>query len=139
MAITTFETPDAAEQAFYQAFKDCDSAAMGSVWDDSSQTLCVHPGGPLIRATGAILQSWQEIFSNTSPPHIEHRLLLRKTAGDIAIHTVEEAIRPSGSSSDVTRIIASIVYENGSTGWHLISHHASLPLMAARHEGVNIH
>jgi ketosteroid isomerase-like protein len=122
--------PRHAEAAFYAAFGRRDLAAMTAIWSDSPQALCIHPGGPPLHGPEAILQSWTEILGNAAPPEVRYRELQQLLSGDLAIHIVEELIRPAGSSDAATRVIATNVYQRAADdGWRLLVHHASLPLM----------
>ena len=117
------------ESAFYAAFADRDVKAMRRVWADDARALCIHPGGSLLRGTAAILQSWAEILSGAAPPEIRHHEIQRLAAGDLAVHTVEELIRPAHSGQAPTRVIATNIYVRTTSGWRLLAHHASLPLV----------
>ena len=121
----------AVEQAFYQAFEHCSLDEMRAIWLDDESAACVHPGGPLLRGTTRILSSWASIFSGASPPTIRHNEIQRVVTDDLAIHTVEELIAPNGDDSDPTRVIATNVYQRTEAGWRMLTHHASLPMVAA--------
>lgn len=123
------DSSEAIESAFYAAFAMRDIDAMQQLWLQADNTVCVHPGGPLLRGNTEILQSWSEILSNSSKPEISYRQIQRLTAGDLAIHTVEELIRPAESKESPTRVIATNVYMNTPDGWRMLAHHASLPLV----------
>jgi ketosteroid isomerase-like protein len=123
------DSSEATESAFYAAFAKCDIAAMQQLWVQAENTVCVHPGGPLLRGNTEILQSWSEILSNSSKPDIRYREIQRLASGDLAIHTVEELIRPAESEESPTRVIATNVYINTPEGWRILAHHASLPLV----------
>jgi ketosteroid isomerase-like protein len=130
----------ATERAFYAAFAACDVEAMRLVWADSEETLCVHPGGPLLRGKDAVMQSWAEILGGASAPEVSHREIQRVAAGDLVIHTVEESIRPGDSDDPPTRIIATNVYRRTPAGWRMLAHHASLPVMRrSRREAGSLH
>lgn len=123
------------EHAFYAAFAARDIEAMRAVWLDSDQAVCIHPGGPLLRGTEAVMQSWIDILSGASAPEIKHREIQRLAAGDLMIHTVEEAIRPADSDEPPTRLIATNIYRLTPSGWRMLTHHASLPVVARKVEG----
>jgi hypothetical protein len=128
-------TADDAEAAFYAAFATIDLAAMGAVWLDSPEILCVHPGGGLLRGPAEVMQSWAEILTGVTPPSIEIRLIQRLSANDQEIHVVEELIRAGGDAAAApNRVIATNVYQRGPDGWRMLLHHASLPLMIKRRE-----
>lgn len=124
------DTPAAAESAFYEAFRTLDANQMREVWAATADVFCVHPGGPLLTGRDAVLGSWMEIFASADPPHLEHRVLQRRESDGIAVHLVEERIRPSGSKSKSQALVfATNVYTLTDTGWRLLSHHASTPLV----------
>jgi hypothetical protein len=132
-AAARFVTPEEVEAAFYQAFQDLDLALMDQVWMEDPETFCVHPGGDLLRAKSAVLQSWSEIFTSAHRPTLVYQTLQTSGNGDLAIHLVEELIRPGGEPDTTpTRVVATNVYRRGRTGWQMISHHASLPVMDPR-------
>ncbi len=126
----TLLTSSDAEQAFYEAFERLDLQAMGALWMDGKEAACVHPGGPLIQGKQAVIQSWAELFASADPPGIEYRLISRQASGVLAVHLVEERIRPSRSApGPASRVIATNVYLRRGDAWRMVSHHASLPLM----------
>lgn len=120
----------AAERAFYQAFAACDLQGMSEVWADNRETICIHPGGPLLQGKTAILESWREILSGVLPPRLRHRELRRFAEGMLAVHLVEELIAPHGAPAEEgTRILATNVYRYCGDSWRMMQHHASLPLV----------
>jgi ketosteroid isomerase-like protein len=129
MIMPSYESPDLAEAAYYRAFEHCDPTAMAAVWSGEDQDGCIHPGGPLLQGSEAVQQSWQHIFSQASPPEVSYRVLQRQTSADLAVHMVEESIRPAGGSEPPTRVMALNIYRRSDDGWHMTTHHASLPMM----------
>jgi ketosteroid isomerase-like protein len=128
-----FSTPEAVEHAFYQAFQELDATLMGEVWSDLPETVCVHPGGDLLQGRATVLQSWAEIFASADRPSLVHRTLQVSGDGDLAVHLVEELIRPGrGAETRASRVLATNVYRRGRDGWRLLAHHASLPVMRTR-------
>ncbi|MDJ0738941.1 MAG: nuclear transport factor 2 family protein [Gammaproteobacteria bacterium] len=122
-----FPEPTAAEQAFYDAFRALDLSAMQTVWADSAEISCVHPGGQLLRGTGDVLASWREIFEDASPPRVDYRLVQASRDQRLAVHTVEERVLSGGGRRAV--VVATNVYVLGDGGWSMLAHHASLPLV----------
>ena len=126
-----FNTPDQAEAAFYGAFQELDTELMAQVWSDDPDAACVHPGGDLLQGKSAVMQSWIEIFGAAERPTLVHRTLQATGNGELAVHLVEEMIRPGGKS-DASRVLATNVYQRERGGWRMVAHHASLPIMAGR-------
>lgn len=124
----SFPNPEAAESAFYEAFKALDSEAMSLVWMKSSDASCIHPGGPLLQGTDRVLESWVEIFRDSNPPTVKVRLIQASADSHLAVHTVEESIS-SGSGTRQAVVLATNVYVRMDGGWRMLAHHASLPLV----------
>ncbi len=125
-----FSDPSITEQAFYDAFSTLDAGAMRSVWCHLDAVYCIHPGGPALRGIDAVVQSWAEIFGSADPPSIEFRLLERRTGSTLAIHLVEESIRPGSTSGEpASTVLATNTYLLHDGEWHMLSHHSSLPLV----------
>ena len=136
----SFTSPEEAESAFYQAFEHLDSALMAEVWSGTSNSLCIHPGGELLRGRAEILRSWAAIFSNARPPSIVVRLLQRFERPGIAVHLVEELIRPKrNSSTEGTRVFATNIYLEQNAGWNMIEHHASIPIVSHKESRSSLH
>lgn len=117
------------EQAFYAAFADLDLAAMRRVWAPVAETFCVHPGGTALRGIDAVMQSWQEIFASARPPRVTHRLVETHASPDLEVRFVEERIQPAGDPGEASLVMATNVYRRDTSGWRMVAHHASLPLM----------
>lgn len=124
------KTPTEAEEAFYASFLTLDADRMESIWAVSSDVFCIHPGGELLQGRDAVMKSWLDIFASSDPPKLEYRLLYSRHEEKVAIHLVEENIRPRGSSSHRAALVLSTnVYVYEKAGWKLFSHHASLPMV----------
>ena len=136
---TMHENPHDAEAAFYRAFAERNPAGMRSVWADGPHTLCVHPGGSLLRGTAEILQSWDGILTNVSVPEVNYEQVNVLQEGDLAIHTVRETIRPAISADAPTTVISTNIYQKTALGWRMVTHHASLPLVDQRKAARNLH
>lgn len=125
-----FDTATNAESAFYRSFQDLDLPLMEQVWSEAPAIFCVHPGGGLLQGKPMVMQSWRDIFTGAKRPSMVHHVLQTVTHGELAIHLVEELIRPSGNpDSEPTRVLSTNIYRQDNDGWHMLSHHASLPLM----------
>lgn len=123
-------TPADAEAAFYQAFRALDGELMRGVWAASSDIFCIHPGGQLLTGQQSVHASWLEIMSSADPPQLDYRVLSTQHSAQLAVHLVEEYIRPAGSKQQgMALVLATNVYLDSGRGWRLYSHHASLPVM----------
>ena len=85
---------------------------------------------PILAGLFLVLQSWAEIFDSADPPSIEFRLLERRTGDTLAIHLVEESIRPGSTAGEpASTVLATNTYLLHHGEWHMLSHHSSLPLV----------
>ena len=132
--MSRFQTPAAVEAAFYAAFQTLDIALMGAVWAEEPSPVCVHPGGDLLQGRGEVLSSWREVMTGAERPELHFRVIQREATEGLAVHLVEELIRPSRSREEPNRILATNVYRHTAEGWRMTAHHASLPLMRKRPE-----
>ena len=125
---TSYETPQDAEDAFYEAFEGASAKAMRTVWDDEPDIVCVHPGSSVLHGWEAIARSWAHIFAAPGRMSItvHHREWIEN--GDLAMHIVEEEITAEGTQRPATPPIpVTNAYRRGTNGWHMILHHASPP------------
>jgi len=111
------------ERAFYQAFSDCDLAAMEAVWAEEDPS-CIHPGGALLRGRDEVLDSWAAIFADAVAPRIRVHVISRVSEGGLAVHLVREQISQGEHSSHV---LATNVFRRVGEGWRMIAHHGSVP------------
>jgi ketosteroid isomerase-like protein len=118
-----FLTAEQAEQAFYGAFRRCDSRAMAAVWADDD-VICIHPGSPVIVGYDAVIRSWTNIFANDGLPEIQINLLESTTTQQLIVHTVEEVIATGDDT--FASVLATNVYRKYAEGWLMVKHHGSL-------------
>jgi len=124
-----FDSPGAAEAAFYRAFAKLDLAEMRAVWIHSGDASCMHPGAELLQGSEEIMASWASIFDNSQAPQVEHRLIRACTDQNLAVHTVAETVS-AGSGRSSALIVATNVYTRAEGGsWRILAHHTSLPLV----------
>ena len=121
----TFESPELAEQAFYQAFQDADVQAMMAIWSPVGKVLCVHPMGPPLTTLEVIRASWLEIFAGDLNQRIDTQVVMEKRAETLCTRTVIENFSIPGRNEQFAPIIATNIFWRGDGSWYLISHHAS--------------
>jgi ketosteroid isomerase-like protein len=118
-----FLTAEQTEQAFYEAFRHCDSRAMAVVWADDD-VICIHPGTQAISGYDAVLRSWSNIFANDGLPEIQINLLESTATQELVVHTVEEVIATGNET--YASVLATNVYRKYAEGWLMVKHHGSL-------------
>ena len=105
---------------------------MRDLWWDNLKAYCIHPGGPALQGLASIIESWGSILVAADPPSISYRTVDETLDGNLAIHVVEESIRPSKSlSNPPSLVLATNIYIRNEDGWKMMAHHASLPLVGA--------
>ena len=127
-------TPEAVEQAFYDALEAGDVDALMTVWSEDDEIICIHPGGQRLVGHQAISASWREILSNgpiavrPSDPEILQGSL-------VSVHSVLSRVmalvRTEGPSSGSPQavsvnILVTHVFFKGAQGWRMVLHHASV-------------
>jgi ketosteroid isomerase-like protein len=120
-----FATPEAAEQAFYEALEQADTARLLQVWADDEEVICIHPGG--LRAVGhiAVHESWQQILK-VGPLHIRPLRPQMIKSMMCSVHMVVEQVTVHmDEATQYAYCYATNVYHKGPTGWRMVSHHAS--------------
>ena len=116
---------EAANQAFYAAHEERDLDAMAAVWSHGNDTVCVHPGWPILRGWAQIEESWRRIFDGPG----RNQFILTNKSVEIrdgtAWVTLEENLVDRG---DTQAIAAINVFAHTTEGWRLVAHHGS-PVM----------
>ncbi len=117
---------EAANAAFYAAHEARDLGAMRDVWGHGDDTVCVHPGWPILRGSDQIEASWRRIFDG---PGRNQFILTNESieVGDgMAWVTLEENLVDRG---DTQAIAATNVFRLTTDGWKLVAHHGSPVMM----------
>jgi ketosteroid isomerase-like protein len=108
----------AANQAFYEAFRSGDLAAMDAVWARRIDVACAHPGWGALVGRDRVMASWRGIFDNEPPPvrcaEVRVHLL-----GEVAFVTCEERL-PG------VRLLATNLFVLEDGAWRMVHHHAGM-------------
>ena len=120
-----YESPEAAEAAFYDAFERRDLDAMAGVWDHEAAVSCIHPGGPRLDDIGAILDSWRAIFEGGQRLRFERAGVAPTAGADVAVRCLYEVIRFGERFEQQGTVVATNVYRRTAHGWKMVIHHAS--------------
>ena len=117
-----FATPQAAEDAFYDALEAGDLSAMMAVWADSAASCCLLPMLPLAVGAPQIERLWQTLFAHGHgfALQIAHRLWIEQD--DYAVHLVEE--QPLADPQPPP-LYALHVFQRTDTGWRVLVHQNS--------------
>ena len=127
-----FETPEAAEAAFYDALEHADVEAMMEIWSTDEEIVCVHPGGARLVGRIEVREAWRQIFMNGTRLRFRIDGVEQLRAATMSVHNVIEHIAVEGNPQPIDPVLATNVYVLGDDGWHLWLHHAgALPAVAA--------
>ena len=123
MTETRFDSPQAAESAFYEAFQRADLDAMRAVWADDDDIVCVHPMGPRLQGRDAVMQSWRDILGSGAALrfHVNHSHFIADAG--LSVHSVHENISQGTAVRGL--VIATNVYRKTADGWRMVLHHGS--------------
>jgi hypothetical protein len=106
----------AANEAFYEAFRREDQAAMQALWARRAPVACIHPGWGAMLGRERVIQSWRVIMQNGSPPiRCVNPQVLR--LGEAALVICEEHIGGG-------RLIATNAFVHEDGAWRMVHHQA---------------
>ena len=120
-----FDSPEAAQAAFYDAFERRDLDAMTDIWDHEAEVSCIHPGGPRLDDLDTILESWRAIFEGGQRLRFERSGTALIAGGDVAACCLYEVIRFGERFEHQATVIATNVFRRSEHGWRMVVHHAS--------------
>lgn len=108
-----------ANDAFYEAFRATDAAAMDRLWARSTPVVCIHPGWQALHGREDVMQSWQAIFDGgATPTDIQcrgARVLPMGKEGAVVLcyEQIGQAV-----------LVATNLFVKEEGEWRLIHHHA---------------
>ncbi len=122
-----FETPQAVEDAYYDALESRDADLMARVWDDSPDIACVLPMQPMAYG-GQVRDMMRELLRSERPVDIRVTHHLWVEIGDVAIHYVTEYDNAPDAPPGAPGIFATNAFRRrGEAGWAMILHQNSPP------------
>lgn len=119
-----FESPEAAESAFYQAFQAADTEAMMRVWAPDDSVACVHPLGGRLDGFQAIRDGWARLFEQGPPVRFRLTRLQQTRSDALAVHSLYEHLELDEGGEHPPLAVTN-VYREYPDGWFMIVHHAS--------------
>lgn len=108
----------AAHQAFYDAFRDHDLAAMEQLWAVHAPVACIHPGWPALVGRGPVLASWRRILSEGGRFEIRCASPIVHALHDEAAFVTCVEVVPEG------QLAATNVFVREDGAWRLVHHHS---------------
>jgi ketosteroid isomerase-like protein len=115
----------AANQAFYDAFRNEDALAMEAVWAHRAPVACIHPGWAALVGRERVMSSWRAIMSSGAPP-IRCAAPRVHVLGDVAYVLCDEIVGGG-------RLVATNIFIHEDGQWLLVHHHAG-PVAASEDE-----
>ncbi len=115
-----------ANDGFYQAFNKQDLGLMERVWLDAEQSVCIHPGWPVLRGYESITQSWKDIFEHTDHMEIKLSDVEVVISGDLGWVSCQEnlfSIHQAGVQT--SQVHATNLFRCVKGSWRMILHHAA--------------
>lgn len=119
----TYNTPQEAEDAFYDALEEGDLNRLLAVWADSDDICCLLPMYPFIQGRKGIEDVFSHLFSQGHGVELSIVHLNWIQTDDIAIHQVEETIqRVPPDTPPPPPFYGTNIYRKDDGGWRLIVH-----------------
>lgn len=116
---------EAVEEAFYDAMRRGDLAAMMALWADDEEVICAHPNGPRHVGIEAVRASWEGILSGGGID-VSIRAVRSHAGAVLAVHSLIETITVHGErAAEAVECVATNVFVKGPSGWKILVHHAS--------------
>jgi len=118
-----YNTPQEAEDAFYDALEGGDLNRLLSVWADTDEICCLLPMYPLIQGRQGIEDVFSHLFSQGQGVELSINHLSWIQTDEFAIHQVEETIQkvPPGTAPPPP-FYGTNIYRKDNHGWHMIVH-----------------
>jgi ketosteroid isomerase-like protein len=121
-----FDTPQEAEDSFYDALEAGDLEQLMSVWADSDDICCLLPMYPLVRGPAAVKDVFSHLFSRGSGVSLSINHLHWTESGDIAIHQVEEVLQDvPPDRQPPPPFYGTNIFRKGNNGWRMLLHQNS--------------
>jgi ketosteroid isomerase-like protein len=117
----SFDTPQAAEDAFYDALEEASVDALMAVWEDTDELACLLPMQPLRQGRVAIRETFRQAFQALGGIDIQAVHLQWITWGDAAAHLLEEQM--VGKDGRLGPPVYAVnLFRRGPSGWRLVLH-----------------
>ena len=118
-----YETPQDAEDAFYDALEEGDLNGMQAVWADTDDIACLLPMYPLIRGRQDVADLFAHLFSRGQGVALSVTHLDWVHTDAIAIHHVEETLQNVAPDRPAPPpFYGTNIYRKQDDGWRLITH-----------------
>ena len=119
----TYDSPQEAEDAFYDALDEGNLKRILSVWAETDDICCLLPMHPMIQGREGVTDVFTQLFSQGHGVSLSIAHLGWIETDDIAIHQVEESIEdPPADRHTPPPFYGTNIYRKDNNGWRLIVH-----------------
>ncbi len=118
----SFETPQEAEDAYYDALEEGNLEKLLGIWAGSDDICCLLPMYPMILGREGVEDAYTHLLSQGAGIELSITHLAWIEAGDVAIHQVEEQPPVQSESSTPPPLYATNIFRKDSSGWRMIAH-----------------
>ncbi|HEX7126554.1 MAG TPA: nuclear transport factor 2 family protein [Thermodesulfobacteriota bacterium] len=119
-------TPIAANTAFYRAMEAQDLDAMASVWKQTDEVRCAHPGEAPLKGWAAVEASWRRIFEATDLFRVRvSNVHLFESERLAVVICVEHITAVANGEAMEGAVAATNVFERVAGAWLLVHHQGS--------------
>lgn len=119
----TYDTPQDAEDAFYDALEEGNLSELLSIWADSDDVCCLLPMYPMIQGRAGIEDLFAHLFSGGHGVELAIAHLQWIQTENIAIHQVEQTIQKVAPDAPAPPpFYGTNIYRKDTNGWRLIVH-----------------
>ncbi|MGB5339215.1 MAG: nuclear transport factor 2 family protein [Gammaproteobacteria bacterium] len=117
-----YNTPQDAEDAYYDALEEADLERLLSIWADTDDICCMLPMYPMVQGHAEVKDVFTHLLERGGVALAVNHLSWIET-DDIAIHQVQETIQdtPAGTPQALP-FYGTNIYRKDSSGWRLIVH-----------------
>ena len=123
-----FDTPQDAEDAYYDALEEGDMELLLAVWDESEDIGCLLPMQPLMQGRAAVKDAFTRLFSRGQGITLSVKHLNWIETDQVAIHLVEESPQDHSPDGNPPLAVYGVnIYRRGTGGWRLILHQNAPP------------
>ncbi len=117
----TFDTPQDAEDALYDALEEGDIERVMQVWEPTDDIACLLPMQPLVRGRSAVRGAYEPLLAQGRKVAISVTHVHWYESDQLAFHLVEERAETAQGRPPLA-IYATNVYRRGPHGWKLLMH-----------------
>lgn len=116
------ETPQDAEDAYYDALEEGSLDGVMAVWSDADDVACLLPMAPLVRGRQAVQDIYAHLFGAAPGVALSVTHLDWVETADMAIHHVEEHVQDTPGGRPAPPFHATNIYRREADGWRLMTH-----------------